>query len=339
MLLLLANAAVFVSPAAAAAQGPVIITSFSTNACDLPAVPKGARVVLFSAYEGDAIASSVIGDEDQETNLINVVIEPGTEPLYIVLSSYESMIWRFTGVTKRVVQVVATSTLREQFDIKAEHRGVINDKVAVPSTKAWPHRDAATALALAGVSGIRKKRVYISRPDCPRFVSKQSDLARVVEPLAKELGQAPQQAYASYSAANVHLPSGLIEKAAGTVPVPQGFDAKEWLAATRFWRGGLVSIAPKQVVAVANVQPYRVLPSQMGIAQLVGSGAVIPISHGAYRVVSPIAHMPPSMGGAHSMTLRFAPGVPLPPGKPGHSCIVQESTNVANGVTCEFLKR
>ncbi len=67
----------------------------------------------------------------------------------------------------------------------------------------------------------------------------------------------------------------------------------------------------------------------MGLSQLIGSGHVERTASGAFRIVKPITHMPPSMGGAHSVKLIVAKGVPVPPGSPGHSCVILEETGVA----------
>lgn len=107
-----------------------------------------------------------------------------------------------------------------------------------------------------------------------------------------------------------------------------------WHEAMRFWPGGLQLADPTKIVAKVRVAPYEVLPSQMGLAQLVGSGAATAEGGNTFRIIRPIAHMPPSMGGAHSAKLVFARGVPLPPGDPVHSCIVQEGKRVDVNAPC-----
>ena len=43
------------------------------------------------------------------TNLLDVVIEPGEPPLYLILNAYESMVWRIQGATGRLKHVIITS--------------------------------------------------------------------------------------------------------------------------------------------------------------------------------------------------------------------------------------
>ena len=71
-------------------------------------------------------------------------------------------------------------------------------------------------------------------------------------------------------------------------PVPPGFDAGTWEDARRFYPGGLARVDARAVVARARVAPYQVLPSQMGLSQLVGSGAAVRTG-GGFRVHRVIA--------------------------------------------------
>ena len=283
--------------------------------CAMPAVPEGALTVAYGTYGGLALSSAAIGGQDQETNLTDVVIEPGTEPLYLVLSSYESMVWRLKGDTRRVAQVVVHS--REGVDAPT----------------------AAERISASGVVGVPAAKVAIQDTGCLDYFDLPNNAqgARSLALFERALVRKPDAAFGSYSTRSVSLPSGALAPATGdSVPVPEGFDARTWPDATRFWPGGLVSVDPKTVVAKTKVAPYEVLPSQMGLSQLAGSGAVQYVSWGKFRIVKPIAHWPPRMTGAHSATLILAKGVPLPPGDSGHSCVISEETGqpVIKGRIC-----
>lgn len=274
--------------------------------CSLPALAANATLVAFGAYEGDAVSSAVIGSQDEETNLIDVTIEPGSQPLYLVLTSYESMVWRLTGATNRVLRVVATSN------------------------------GSNSGVSPSGVLGLPAGKVTIGDTGCPRyFYGAGRESAMASASLQRTFGRAPNAIFGSYSVQRVSLPSGKITLAkSDTVPPPRGFDAEMWREATRYWRAGLALVDARQVVAKLKVAPYQVLPSQMGLAQLIGSGDVQRLSGGGFKIVHPIPHLPPSMGGAHSAKLTVAKGVPLPPGDPVHSCIVMEETGQSFGLAC-----
>lgn len=306
----------------------------SAPACDLPAVPGNARLVMFGAYESDAISSVAVGGPDQETNIIDVTIEPGGAPLYLVLTSYESMVWRIGGATGRVAQVVVSS----QQDAPVKPVAVSSarragDRVAISP----PPPLGSGGVSASGVTGLPAAKVMIADPQCPRYFSdsKGSQAATVIK---RSTGRTPDAVFGRYSVRSVSLPSGtMVEAQRDGAPVPPGFDAASWTDAARFWPGGLVRVDPRQIVAKTRVEPYKVLPSQMGISQLIGAGAIVRTGDGdTFRVVRPIAHMPPSMGGAHSVTLILANGVPVPPGDPVHSCIIREETGrpIRPGARC-----
>jgi len=307
--------------------------------CTLPAVPAGAKLLVFGAYEGQAISSVAIGGADQETNLIDVDIEPGSEPLYLVLTSYESMAWRLNGATSRVARVVVSSyhapEAADGFPGKPA-AGAPRGMVVIPPPR------ARREISASGVIGIPSDRVTIAGTRCPGYMSEpgQVGASGMLAALRTSLGRAPDGVFGKYALRRVALPSGRMEVTQrGEPETPSGFDAAAWREASRYWPGGLVKVDPRQVVAQTSVAPYAVLPSQMGLAQLVGSGALQQVNSSTFRVVRPIAHMPPGMGGAHSVTLLFAKGVPLPPGNPVHSCIVMEGTGETVGATCDMRGR
>jgi hypothetical protein len=318
-----------------------IRTANSAPRCTLPPLPADAKLVVYGGYEADSISSTAIGGADQETNLIDVSIEPGSTPLYLVLSSYESMVWRFSGATNRVAQVVISSSQIGRPGIVAD-RPVATDvdrrasgryREGVPPMLSVP----GDGISASGVVGIAAARVMIAPRGCPppSYNVSGSGAKAVQASMKRSLGRDPDAVFGSYTAQRISLPSGTVTKAdRGTAALPRGFDPGMWQEAVRYWPGGLVMVDPRQVVARARVEPYKVLPSQMGLSQLVGSGAIEQVSSDKFRIVRPIAHMPPSMGGAHSVTLVIAKGVPVPPGDPVHSCVISEDSGQSHGARC-----
>jgi hypothetical protein len=110
-----------------------------------------------------------------------------------------------------------------------------------------------------------------------------------------------------------------------------------WKQALRFFPGGIAIVEPRKVISRASVASYRVYPHQLGLAQLIGSGAIERTQEGALRIVKPIAHLPPEMGGGHSAGLIVAKGIPMPPGDPVHSCLFSEDTGKGNASSCDYL--
>ncbi len=308
----------------------------SAPVCTIPPLPPRAQLVAFGGYEGDSLASVAIGGPGSETNLIDVAIEPGAAPLYLVLSSYESMVWRLTGTTDRVANVVVSSyaSVRVRPGMSRPVGGgavPTGQRIARPAPSVLRGKISAS-----GVIGVAARKVTIARPGCLNyFTGNEAQATRVMRTtLQRSLGREPDAIFGKYSVQRIALPSGTMTDAKREdAALPRGFDPQMWSDAALFWNGGLVTVDPRQVVAAASVERYRVLPSQMGLAQLIGAGAIRRLPNGRLLIVRAIAHMPPGMGGSHSVTLQIAPGVPLPPGDPVHSCVIL-ADGTSKGATC-----
>jgi hypothetical protein len=265
--------------------------------CRMPPAPAGTGIFAVGLYEGQALSNVAVGGTKQETNYAVIHIEPGKAPLYVVLASYESMVWKFDGDVRRVAQVAATSVIR------------VGGNPAI------------------GVVGIKADRVSFLRGDCLRYFTdaKSIDALSVRGVLHRSLGHAPEGMVGAYGAQSVGLPSGLAQQAdrKAKPPLPKGFDPGAWDEVARYWPAGLANVDPRGVVSKAPVQAYDILPSQAGISQLVGNGSMVRAGD-AFKLVRPIAHFPGAMFGAHSERLIIARGVPVPSGERGHNCIVME---------------
>lgn len=277
-------------------------------ACAMPELPRDALLISFGVYDGQALSSAAVGGQDNETNVTDIAIEAGATPIYLTLTSHESMVWRLTGATSRVVRVVASSY----------------------------HTDPSGRSAV-GLIGVPHDRVTITTGECLQQFHRQAEGESIAASLRRSVGRVPDAMFGVYSAKGIALPSGEIAQydRAGPPP-PDGFEQAMWRDAIRYWPGGVVEVDPRALVTPAGVERYSVLPSQMGLAQLLGAGAIQrePNSR-ALRVVKPIPHMPPGMGGAHSEELIFSAGVPVPPGDPVHTCIVREGAGpLASGPRC-----
>lgn len=304
----LATGVAFLGGTSAGAAIPVTVAppvvAAGPPACNMPAVPRGAQLIAYGAYDADTLSSAYVGGPDQETNLTELVIEPGETPIYLLLTSYESMVWRLRGATGRVVRAAVTS-----------------------------HERQGEAAAV-GVAGLPASRVTVLPPACPPYFHDVSRSTETSGQIARAVGRAPDRMFGAYSAYRVSLPSGTVERAPPPgSPTPESFNPQMWREASRFWPGGVAAIEPRSVTAIAPVGDYAVLPSQAGLAQWIGKGAIRRTADG-FRLVRPMPHLPPGMGGAHSVRLIVSRGVPVPPGDPVHSCIVVEDEGAAHGATC-----
>ncbi|MEQ1866507.1 MAG: hypothetical protein ABL996_17865 [Micropepsaceae bacterium] len=301
--------------------------------CGLPKLPASSKIVLLSAYEGQALSTVSLGGDDNEVSVVRVVVEPGREPLALVLTSYSSNIWLIDGATERVTNVVTSA--------------LIGDAQRRPRV---------------GVVGVRRDKVTVAKStECLRYASGDRPQPGVVAKAAEPfLGRSPDFAFAEYSMSTVAVPSGKLDKAAAlpnTVAVrTTGPAAPVWALMMRYNPKGLVEIDPKRVVSDVKAARYAVLPQQAGLAQLVESGAievsgsdreirlngtsivlgggddtirgaqgqdfetsVVPSEFTIRKQIT----FPAGLNGGHSVKFILPDGVPEPLGSPGHSKVIR----------------
>ncbi|MFT4120259.1 EF-hand domain-containing protein [Bradyrhizobium sp.] len=313
------------------------MTAYRTRAeragCEMPAASEKARILLLSSYQTEALSSATIGSQDAVVHAGRINVEPGEEPLYVVIASYSPTIWQFSGAVERIERVVATSSSNGRNGGNAQQAPV------------------------AGVTGVPRDRVvFPARSNCLSYFSEapSSGSLQAAGTVRLSAGKAPDVVATRYSVGAYNIPSGridstkeptqrmlVIRKDGGTLNiVGNGSGAVVEVGPSRarddmynYWPGGVVEIAPDKVVASAPVSAYEVLPAQAGLAQLLASGAATQNGAGEYVVRRKI-RFPPGLYGAHSVTFLIMKGTDYPDGDPGHSCVVVEDTGESKGAVC-----
>jgi Ca2+-binding EF-hand superfamily protein len=302
--------------------------------CELPAASEKAKVVLLSAYQTEAASNVTLGSQDVEVGAGRIIVEAGSEPLYIVLTTYRAAIWQVTGAVERVERLVLSSA----------------QNIANGSDQQRP--------SLAGATGLPTERVsFPKRPDCMRYFSdvptSESLLSGAL--IRRAAGKAPDLISAKYAVSVFSVPSGkidtvrderqsprlIIEKHEGKLTiignsgnvVIQTGPSRARDEMNRFFPGGVAEIDPKAVVGSAPAEPYETLPSQAGLVQLLATGALTENRAGEYIVRKKI-RFPSGLGGAHAVTFLIMKGTPYPEGDPGHSCVIVEESGESKGAIC-----
>lgn len=287
------------------------------TACAMPSPSDKAKVVLLTAYQTDALSSVTLGSQDAVVYAGRVVVERGREPLYLVMPTYSATIWQFSGAVERIERVVMTSS------------------IAAPKT------GNALQPPLVGATGIAPERIsFLGRPDCVEYFSEipSSSSLQAIAAVRNAIGKEPDVVAFKYSVNSFTVPSGKIDMPGDELQQPlftkkpvgsdRAREAMYW-----FFRGGVIDIDPKAVVASAPAAAYEVLPAQAGLAQLLETGALTQNSSREYIVRQKI-RFPPGLYGAHSVTFLIMKGTPYPEGDPGHSCVVMEEAGERKGALC-----
>jgi hypothetical protein len=300
--------------------------------CAMPKASEKAKVIVFSGYETEALSSVTLGSQDAVVHAGRVVVEPGSESLYIIISTYSATIWQFSGAVERIERLVMSSLLT------------------------GPNSGDPQRPPLVGATGIASQRLsFFSRSDCLSYFddSRSNSSAQTVTAVRNATGKEPE-IVEQVSVSGFAVPSGkietlkdqraepfIIEKSEGTltiispssnVIIPVGPSQARYEMNLSF-PGGVIDIDPKAVVANVPVAAYEVLPSLAGLAQLVATGILTRNSSGDYLVHQKI-RFPAGLSGGHAVTFRIMKGTPYPDGDPGHSCVIVQQTGESNRAIC-----
>lgn len=309
--------------------------------CGLSPVRNDAFVSVVGTYKGAALADVAIGGEDAVVHVAQLDIQPGDQPLYVVLASQSGMIWQVSGAVERIRHLVVGA-----------QEGGDNPRV--------------------GVVGVPKERVsFMAKGDCAGRIGHprgQSVHERELALLKGLLGgRVPDQFIGRYGLARARLPLGTtFEKGPydNAAPFPSSEQARSvYEELYRFAPGGVVRIDPKSVVSSLPVARLSVLPQAAGLAQLVdkgllevaewssaieiGGSRVVGVENirgargkavrvpSVFRVLGPMRY-PAGLTGAHGVRFVVARGIKAPSGSPGHSRVTCEATGkpIAPGELC-----
>jgi len=297
-------------------------------ACAMPRASEAANVMFLNTYEAEALSTTTIASQDVAVGTASLTIERGHGPIYLVINSYQPIIWRVSGALERLERLV-----------------LISGKSLVQGT-------ALDYRPLVGATGVAPDKVtFLGRTDCIRYFNDVRSISSVEAAalIARETGKAPTAIANRYTFAGFSVPSGqfqterkpngpiyVMRRSVGPRPIlPQG-DGKRYILETpgidslerellTLIPGGVVEIDPASVVASQPVEPYVVLPKHAGLLQLVRSGALTLNSSGEFLITrkfrKPAELWPP----AAFLLLR---GVPEPDGDFEHSRVISEETGM-----------
>ncbi len=315
-------------------QGVTIKPQSSARAaasCKVPKRTKDEELILLGAYQGKKTPSLTLVGQDKETFTGKLVIEPGSNPLYLAVTVHSPVVWRLEGAVERIKHLV----------------------VAGPRQK--------SGKIAAGVMGLDASKVsFLSEPDCLRYFYKIGNIKMSTSvAMAKQtFGTKPTIVHGLYSVDAMSLPSGknigrrddprllrsgpiMMDKGgAYRVIDKKGKKVIEMLDARKLLGFGepnmqdsYVRLDKAKVVSEAPVEDYATLPGKLGLVQLVKQGALERISRREYRILKKI-HIPAGLHGANSARFLLKAGVPEPVGDPGHSCVFSEDKGQAIAGHC-----
>ena len=257
-----------------------------SQSCPLPRPSADAHSVAIATARGQLLSGLALGPQDEVTSIIDITIEPGAQPIQLILASLDPVIWRLTGATGRVENV-------NVFGMDSDAAGNV----------------------LAGVSGVSGQIVNFVEPRCVSLNAALGGRRDANERLAILLGAATGHSVSPLSTSggvgNVSVPSLSTERASGDLPAPEGFDPDLWRDANRSWPRGVELPDASSITSLVALEIYDILPQRMGTAQLVAQGVIEPTEyHAEYRVLRPFPRFPAGMQRRTCLELCLARGNP-----------------------------
>jgi Ca2+-binding EF-hand superfamily protein len=290
------------------------------TACALPKPSAAAKVILLGAYQTEALSDTTIGSQDIAVGAGGIVVEPGDDPLYVVVSSFRPTIWRMSGAVARIERLALTATAG----------------------------GSSTQTSFVGATGIAADRVSFPPRNCigSFWEDPSTQSATAAASVRRDVGRQPA-IYAKYGVGDFVIPSGqictankndrpalIIEQGAGGGLKIEGSNpnvivrtgpADPASELSGYFPGGVLVIDPATLVASRVPEKYQVLPYQAGLIQLLQSGALKRAGNGEFLIQEKI-RLPAGLYGGYSVKFLLLRGVPKPDGDPGHSTVISEET-------------
>nr|ALL53641.1 conserved hypothetical protein [uncultured bacterium fosmid I5J7] len=278
--------------------------------CELPAAGKDELVVFVAGERGVALSTVSTAGQDEVTTASELIIEDGDEPLYVIVSSSQSVLWSFKGATQRVSRVFVSSEIRPDF----ERSG-------------------------SGVAGIDPSRVhFVEGKHClkPVYGTGGKAEARTMKAIWNATGREPDRIVATAKFGTARLPDGVANSELESGYLPEHLQHHRRFK--RDFTGGLFSVEADKVVSLRQAEAYQVLPGYAGLQQLQEEGRIEKTDDRTYQIKK-VTRIPAGLGWAGSaakFVFMLPTGFDLPKGDLYSACVIFEATGdkVGFGAGC-----
>ena len=282
--------------------------------CAVPAPLPNSDVLAVLANEGQLASAIAVGGQESETSIVDVRIEPGDRPLFVLLLSRSPVIWDFQGDTQQVANAVVFS---QEYD--------------------------AAGNPLVGLIGVPKTKIVYGPSDCLPIRRLGGFGASNAVQLENQLGaitRLPVRVAAGDIGA-VILPSLSVERFNTGVAAPEGFDPDVWWSGTDTFPRGIADPDPAAIASATSVERYNLLPGDFGLARLVHQGVIAPTTNGGeFRLLKPLDRFPGGLKGSSGVSFVLSEGIARPKGELGRGCLyAPNGKTVLEGDYCRQYPR
>lgn len=312
--------------------------------CTIPPASDDVRLIGIGLHSGQRLSRVATQGQRNVTKAVDVYVAKDTPPTYVILTSHDAIIWRFMGNTEAIRQVVLSSgELNSKRYTANAVTGIPAERIRFLGCNCLPYFPSSN-------DGDCDRHYSPSRcygrnsfPPCSH--NKDAFAAKVEKALKRKFDGVYGEGRGDIE---INAETVFFMDTNAILKTPEDLDQIEWKDFLRFTPSGIADIKPSDVVAHDAVEEYKVLPQGAGIAQLVHGGFLQrvypdeqPVCIGqdkiltlnrhdkAYRITRDIPFYPAGLAGAHSVIFLLPEGINVPPGSPGHSCVMFEKSGRA----------
>lgn len=289
--------------------------SVESSACDFPAPTGEEQVVLFGTHHGSAVATATLVGKDKVTTSARVIVEGSGPRLYVILSSLDSTIWRFEGDVTRIARVVLVGPWRDGvIGVGRERLLDLSDRRADTSDSPTP-------------TGGTQQQVRESPCFAPFDETHSIQGVRARATVERAIKRPVDVFAGAHEVGTLRLPSGAASERQedGKATLPRGLDRDLYEEYAR--DHDVVAIDAAAVVSETNAEPYDIMPQELGLVQLLASGAIEKLGGSReFYIAKPFPRFPAQLRPTHFVLGR---GVRMPyvSTKPFVTiCVVSEET-------------
>ena len=278
--------------------------------CSFPAAPGRTQAVIVTTRKGAALSNVAVAGQDTATTVARVDIAPDGPPLYVVLKARTPVIWQFQGETSRI-QRVLIGTQAAVSGLQSERVTVIDAAHCLPNHRGRPGAPDTTRVQnvllkdsnIAEVRSIDQREVTVLDLQAGRDLQQVAPIPRY--PRRKRRLQV--KSGAEYRPATVAEVAVIRLEQSLRLSHPAGLLELDWS-----------EVFPA-------VEPYKTMPSEIGMITLIKSGAIEPRDT-YYLVTQDIPRVPIQSGKNYHYRFHLADNIAVPSGGGPGRPIFRDST-------------
>ncbi|MAJ64000.1 MAG: hypothetical protein CL558_11635 [Alphaproteobacteria bacterium] len=301
------------------AWSPTFNAVAAESTCNVPKPIGSDTVIVISAKEGASVSTVSIGDIYETITAATVRVAEGNGPLYVFAMTELPIVWKFTGDTNRVRQLVIQHPDKKASEAGSGSYGIPKERVIFTASGSCVEQYIFKPNS--GRERLERERLtnYFQKPIDNLVIMNSAPY--VVIP-GDSFNDADYEVFNSITKVPFEYAVGGLRysfttdgvqafRPDGTAVLPEPFTTHDMKIRMNSGFAGIVNVEVDELFASdKEARSYEVLPGNLGLLQLESSGAIERGEYGSsYLIKQPINRLPGDLPWGH---FNVAKGVPVP---------------------------